>query len=122
MKSKKKHPEHQCLCATCQDHPRSTVAKEHRAINRVVATLNEKSRRRFVGLLAGQWGRGSIAQLCTITGLSRPTIRRGREEVQHVERRSEQARIRQAGAGRHGAGDGGSRYESRRRPASFGVL
>jgi hypothetical protein len=75
------------------------VAQEHRAINRVLLTLNEKSRRRFAGLLALQWGRGGIERFHRITGLSHPTIRRGRAEVQKVERRTEQGRIRRAGAG-----------------------
>lgn len=100
MKNKKKPVAHQCICATCREHPRSTVAREHRAINRVLITLNEKSRRRFVGLLALQWGWGSVERLWEITGLSRPTIRRGRTEVQRVERRSERDRVRQVGAGR----------------------
>jgi len=100
MKSKKKHSDHKCDCITCCHHPRSVVAKEHRAINWVLATLNEKSRRRFVGLLAWQWGRGSIERLSEITGLSRPTIRCGRDEVQRVERRAERDRVRKAGAGR----------------------
>jgi hypothetical protein len=73
--------EHVCVCAICRDHPYSVTVKEHRAINRVLVTLNEKSRRRFVGLLALQWGRGSIERLSEITGLSRPNIRRGRAEV-----------------------------------------
>jgi hypothetical protein len=92
--------EHLCTCAVCRDHPYSTTAREHRAINRVLVTLNEKSRRRFVGLLALQWGRGSIEQLSEITGLSRPTIRRGRAEVQKVERASAAQRVRRSGAGR----------------------
>jgi hypothetical protein len=75
------------------------VAKEHRAINRVLMMLNEKSRRRFAGLLALQWERGGVERLHRITGLSHPTIRRGRAEVQKVERRTEQGRIRRAGAG-----------------------
>jgi len=100
MKNKKQPLEHSYLCATCCEHPRSRVAQEHRAINRVLATLNEKSRRRFVGLLTWQWGHGSIERLWEITGLSRPTIRRGRNEVQRVERRTERDRIRQVGAGR----------------------
>ena len=66
-----------------------------------MTTLDEKSRRRFVGLLALQWGRGSIALLNQVTGLSRPTIRRGREEVSRVEKPSQPGRVRQAGAGRH---------------------
>lgn len=61
--------------------------------------LNEKSRRRFAGLLALQWGRGGIERLSQITGLSRPTIRRGRDEVQRGERGSERGRVRRTGAG-----------------------
>lgn len=100
MNTQKKPVAHQCTCATCCAHPKSTVAQEHRAINRVLVTLDEKSRRRFVGLLALQGGWGSLERLGEITGLSRPTIRRGRSEVQRVEGLSEQKRVRQAGAGR----------------------
>lgn len=89
-----------CQCPLCQHHPSAATAKEHAAINRVVATLNEKSRRRFVGLLALQWGRGSLERLSEITGLSRPTIRRGRAEVQQIETPTEANRIRRSGAGR----------------------
>jgi hypothetical protein len=76
------------------------VAQEHQAINRVLATLDEKSRRRLAGLLALQWGRGSITLLNQVTGLSRPTIRRGREEVSRAEAPGLQGRVRLAGAGR----------------------
>ena len=92
--------EHTCTCSTCRDHPYAAVAKQHTAINRVLATLNEKSRRRFVGLLALQGGRGRLERLSEITGLSRPTIRRGRAEVQQVERAAESSRVRRSGAGR----------------------
>lgn len=100
MKANKKRSDHKCTCPVCGGHPRCSIAKEHRAINRVLLALNEKSRRRFVGLLALQWGRGGVERLSEITGLSRPTIRRGREEVQKVERHIERSRVRQAGAGR----------------------
>lgn len=99
MELQKKRTDHPCACASCRKHPRGRVAKEHRAINRVLTTLNEKSRRRFAGLLALQWGRGGVEHLSQITGLSRPTIRRGRTEVQRVERRTEYGRVRRAGAG-----------------------
>ena len=92
--------EHRCTCTICGEHPYSRAATEHRAINRVLSTLNEKSRRRFVGLLALQWGRGSVERLNEITGLSRPTIRRGRAEVQQVERAGSADRVRRPGAGR----------------------
>jgi hypothetical protein len=95
-----KSSEHKCTCPTCRDHPYTAVAKEHAAINRVLATLNEKSRRRFVGLLALQWGRGSVERLKEITGLSGPTIRRGRMEVQKGERSADHSRVRRSGAGR----------------------
>jgi hypothetical protein len=99
-KQRQERASHECTCMACREHPRGEVAKEHQAINRVLATLDEKSRRRFVGLLALQWGRGSIALLNQVTGLSRPTIRRGREEVSRVEKSALQGRLRQAGAGR----------------------
>ncbi len=65
-----------------------------------MSLLHEKGRRQFVGLLALQWGRGSLERLSVISGLSRPTIRRGREEVQQKERPSERNRVRKRGAGR----------------------
>ena len=77
------------------------MAKEHRAINQVAASLDEKSRRRFAGLLAWQLGRGGVERVREITGLSRPTIRRGRAELQYGEQHAEAPdRIRQPGAGR----------------------
>jgi hypothetical protein len=99
MKQFSKPSVHQCVCRLCQQHPYSAVAKEHQAINRMVAGLDEKNRRRFVGLLALQWGHGGIARLIEITGLSRNTICRGRVEVQRTDRASV-GRVRCAGAGR----------------------
>ena len=100
MRTTKKKSLHQCQCRTCKIAPRSAEAKEHQAINQVISLLHEKGRRQFVGLLALQWGRGSLERLSVITGLSRPTIRRGREEVQQKERPSERNRVRKRGAGR----------------------
>lgn len=97
MHKRNHRPVCQCACYTCQHHPFSAVAKEHRAINRVMATLDEKNRRRFVGLLALQGSSGSVSALAIITGLSRNTIRRGREEIQH---REPSGQVRQPGAGR----------------------
>lgn len=75
------------------------MAKEHQAINRVLAGLDEKNRRRFVGLLALQWRHGGIARLIEITGISRNTICRGRAEVQRADREIA-GRLRRTGAGR----------------------
>ena len=94
---KKRKVTHQCRCPSCRGHPHGAVARQHRAINRVLGTLNEKNRRRFVGLLALQRGRGGLQALATITGLSRNTVRRGREELRRTDRSSQ---VRQSGAGR----------------------
>ena len=91
---------HKCNCAICQHHAYGAVAEEHRAINRVLATLDERNRRRFVGLLALQGSQVSLQRLIEITGLSRNTICRGREEIQHPQRAPRRGRIRQAGGGR----------------------
>lgn len=98
-RNKKGASVHICICGTCRLHPYSAVAKQHRAINRVLATLDERNRRRFVGLLALQWGRGAVERLMEITGLSRNTICRGRDEIQHVDPLPV-GRIRYPGGGR----------------------
>ena len=59
--------------------------------------LDEKCRRRLVGLLASRQKRGGIESLHQISGLSRTTIRRGRAEVQRADR---SLRMRSVGAGR----------------------
>lgn len=99
MKKDKKPLVHQCICQTCRQHPYSAIAKEHKAINRLLADLDEKNRRRVAGLLAMQWGRGGAKLLCEITGLSRMTIGRGRAEFEQVDRNT-RGRVRRAGGGR----------------------
>ena len=106
----KKKTYHQCQCGTCKSSPKSAEAKEHQAINQVISLLHEKGRRQFVGLLALQWGRGGLERIHVITGLSRPTIRRGRIEVQRKERQSEQNRVRKPGAGRQQVEKNNLRY------------
>jgi hypothetical protein len=92
-------PLHQCECQICCQHPHSETAKEHRAINRLLVTLDEKSRRRFAGLLALTAKHGDIQRLIEITGLSRNTICRGRDEIKRVEPPATRKRIRRAGGG-----------------------
>ena len=100
MKQNQTRPVHQCTCQTCQLRPYSETAKQHRAINRVLAGLDEKNRRRFVGLLALTAHHGGIQSLIEITGLSRNTICRGREEIKRVESPPLRNRIRRRGGGR----------------------
>jgi hypothetical protein len=92
-------PLHQCECPICCQHPRRETGKEHRAINRLLATLDEKSRRRFIGLLALTAKHGDIQRLIEITGLSRNTICRGRDEIRRAEPLATRERVRRAGGG-----------------------
>lgn len=97
MQPKTKGRLHNCRCETCKRHPHSKVAKEHRAINRVLMGLDERNKRRFIGVLAGQ--RGNISWLSQITGMSRNTIYRGQHEVEHPSRKPASG-VRRRGGGR----------------------
>lgn len=102
MSRVKKHHQavvHQCKCQNCQQHPFGEIAKEHKAINRLLADLDEKNRRRVAGLLVLQWGHGGMKRLCEITGLSRTTIVRGRSELARADHHT-RGRARRAGGGR----------------------
>ena len=90
---------HRCQCLTCQDQPDSPTAEVHRAINRFLATADERSRRLLAGSLALQHGRGGIALAARITGLSPHTIRRGRRELAQAAS-IPGGRIRRPGGGR----------------------
>lgn len=61
--------------------------------------LDERSRRLFTGMLARQIGRGGIARVVAITGISRMTIRRGLRECENGQS-VKRDRIRQSGGGR----------------------
>ena len=97
MQRKRRRRVHVCTCSECRQHAYSGEANQHRAINRVLVTLDEKNRRQFAGLLALQRGRGGVQAVIEITGLSRNTICRGRDEIQHSARKPG---ARQAGGGR----------------------
>src|SRR5262245_50810365 len=90
---------HCCSCSACRGRPDGPTAKQHRALNDLVATLDEKSRRLVIGLLAKQYGRGGMTRFARITGLSRDTIRRGQRELTRPDRRAA-GRIRRPGGGR----------------------
>src|SRR5271166_1402489 len=90
---------HHCCCPDCKCCPQGLIAEQHRLINQLVPTFDEKSRRLFVAILARQQGRGGIAQFARITGLSRNTIRRGQRELLRPSPDLEN-RIRRKGGGR----------------------
>jgi hypothetical protein len=99
MQNKIKRRVQICNCKSCQLHPYSKTAKQHQAINRVLLELNERNKRRFVGVLADQRGRGGASQLAEITGLSRTTIARGCNEIE-LSNKKLSSGIRRSGAGR----------------------
>ena len=76
---------HRCPCPACRQEPDAAVAREHRAINRLVACTDERSRRLVAGFLARLYGHGGITLLARITGLDRNTIARGRRELDRAE-------------------------------------
>ena len=103
--AKTKHPTHTnprrvphaCACPTCRQHPSGRMAREHRALNRLLAAADERTRRLIAGFLARQQGRGGITLLARITGLDRNTIARGRRELRQPRRLS--GRVRRPGGG-----------------------
>jgi hypothetical protein len=90
---------HRCRCRVCRSRSDSELVAYHRAINRVMAELDERSRRLFAGVLARHGGHGGIRQVVEITGLSRITIRRGLRESERAQAVSSD-RIRRPGGGR----------------------
>src|SRR6516225_6956719 len=74
-----------CSCPECRREPDGAVAREHRAINRIIACTDERSRRLVAGFLARLYGHGGITRLARITGLDRNTIARGRRELDQAD-------------------------------------
>ncbi len=63
----------------------------------ILPELNERQRRMLIAVEAKAFGRGGIQSLARITGVSRQTIYNG---LQDIEKKSDNDRIRRAGAGR----------------------
>lgn len=99
MSEKSIKPIHVCQCVECQEQPAGETAKLPAGINRMIATLDEKSRRWFAGFWTSQLGHGGVEYVATVTGLSRPTIARGRQEITQGAPEAN-GRVRTAGGGR----------------------
>jgi len=97
MTEKRPKTPHLCQCTQCVEHATEATAQLHRQINQLVAILNEKHRRQFVGLLAWQLGRGGVTTMAKVTGVSRNTISRGQRELTASDLSE---RIRAKGGGR----------------------
>jgi len=72
---------HACGCPACQQHPRGATARQHRLLNRLVRSVDERTRRLVAGLFALRRGEGGISLMARVTGLSRPTVRKGLREL-----------------------------------------
>jgi len=90
---------HRCRCRGCWSRGDTELVVYHRAINRVMAELDERGRRLFAGILARQHGHGGIQQVAEITGLNRMTIRRGLRESERGQAEFSD-RVRRPGGGR----------------------
>jgi hypothetical protein len=90
---------HRCCCRGCRLRSDPGLVAYHRAINRVMAELDERGRRLFAGVLARQRGYGGIREVAEITGLNRMTIRRGLRESERGQAESSD-RVRRPGGGR----------------------
>ena len=93
---------YKCSCAKClsgMDHPEIEL---HRHTNLLLSQLDERQRRRYVAVLAEQFGlkRGGVKQLAKITGMSEKTIRKGLHELRDGLEGETMGRIRKPGAGR----------------------
>ena len=94
---------HGVFRARRDDHPRKATKIlslsfiQHRALNRLLAASDERTRRLLAGFLARQQGRGGIALLARISGLDRDTIARGQRELRQPFQPA--SRIRRPGAG-----------------------
>ncbi|MBV7339888.1 hypothetical protein KFU94_69105 [Chloroflexi bacterium TSY] len=71
---------YQCECTHCQAEEASQISQEHRMINQLMRTLNEKQRRQFVGLLAKQYGYGGIEQQLLEVKMSLKTKKKTMDE------------------------------------------
>ena len=87
-----------CSCPDCRREPDGPVAREHQAINRIIACTDERSRRLVAGFLARLYGHGGVTRLARITGLDRNTITRGRRELDQADPLPP-GRVRRPGAG-----------------------
>lgn len=90
-------PIYRCRCDECKGK-NLEMLDYHRSVNRVIAELDERSRRLFAGMLARQIGRGGIARVVEISGMSRMTIRRGLRECESGQS-IDSGRIRKPGGG-----------------------
>ena len=72
---------HTCECAACQAGTDAALTVQHPQINLLLSRLTESQRRWYVGWLSQLPDAPPDRQLALITGVTRPTIQRGRREL-----------------------------------------
>ena len=91
---------HQCECPICQQEDDHPDKMQHHRINVFFSRLNEQQKRWYAALEAEREGWGGQTLMAQITGLSVPTIQRGREELTDDLADRPQERVRMSGGGR----------------------
>jgi len=91
---------HQCECDICKHPENHPDQEQHHRMNVFFSRLDEQQKRWYAALEVERLGHGGQTLVAQITGLSIPTIQRGRDEMSNdlAERPSE--RIRLPGGGR----------------------
>lgn len=71
---------HQCQCAACQKAP-NALSRLHAQVNWFMSKLDRDQRRWYAGVESNRIGKVGARRVALITGLTRPTIRRGSKQV-----------------------------------------
>ena len=91
---------HQCECEICQRPEHHPDKVRHRRMNLFFSRLDEQEKRWYAALEAERLGHGGQKLVAQITGLSLPTIQRGRSELDQALAERPEERVRLAGGGR----------------------
>lgn len=94
---------HQCECPTCQQAEEHPDKIHHHHMNLFFSRLNEQQKRWYAAIEAEKAGWGGQTLIAQITGLSVPTIQRGRQELSDDLANRPRDGVRIAGGGRKAA-------------------
>ena len=75
------HNVHVCACWECRRGIDKSTMRQHEQMNLLMSTLNHQQRRWYAAIEADRLGRGGVAAVSRITGLSGGAISRGRREL-----------------------------------------
>jgi hypothetical protein len=90
----------QCHCPHCQSEPDHPDKRYHRELRAFLATLSQEQRRLYAAVESNRLGRGGVSRVAEITGVSGPTVARGRRQLAGLLRGEPQAGERKPIPGR----------------------